>query len=174
MPAGRTLAASASVVSNSSTSQPWPKPTTRMRSPGAACSSACTSITSAWLAPVSPQPAASWSRKLETQALRDRLRHARQRARQAEMPDPVRRDPGLVHQRFDRGRHDLQIAFVADPALLPNVIELAAMAAIMVDEIDRSRMLRDELGDAVGPPEQHRRAAVAARKLERACGGGAA
>src|SRR5216683_48789 len=42
--------------------QPWPNPATRMRSPDFACSSAWTSMTMAWAAPVSPQPAARASR----------------------------------------------------------------------------------------------------------------
>jgi hypothetical protein len=93
--------------------------------------------------------------------------------REAEMLDGGRRDAGLLEQRRDRRRHDLEITLVADPALFPDIIELAAMAAVMVDEIRRYRMLREKLGDAIGRAEQHGRAAVAARKLERACGGGA-
>src|SRR5260370_26818493 len=90
------------------------------------------------------------------------------------MLDIRRRDAGLLEQRRDRRRHDLEIALVADPALFPDVIELAAMAAVMVDEIDRRRMLGKELGDAVARPEQHGPAVVAARKLERASGRGPA
>src|ERR1051326_2891944 len=98
-------------------------------------------------------------------ALRNARGDARQRARQAEMLDRVRGDAGLFQQRRDGGRDDLEIALVADPALLPDVVELAAVAAMMIDEIHRRGMLRDERGNAVAGAEQHGGAAVAARKL---------
>ena len=45
--------------------------------------------------------------------------------------------PVFSNRCLDRGRHDLGVALVADPALFPAVIELFAFAAEMIDEIDR-------------------------------------
>ncbi len=44
---------------------------------------------------------------------------------------------GLFQQRLDRGGNDFRIALVADPALFPAIIELFALAAEVIDEIQR-------------------------------------
>src|SRR5260221_11928632 len=85
----------------------------------------------------------------DAELLRDGLRHARQGAGQAEMRDRAGRRAGLGEEGGEDRRHDLEIALVADPALLPAIVELAAMAAVMVDEIDAGRAATDEAGDAV-------------------------
>ena len=62
---------------------------------------------------------------------------------------------------LDRRRHDLRVALVADPALFPAVVEVGLVAAEMVDEVHRHRMMADELGDHVLGAAQQRRGAVA-------------
>ena len=54
---------------------------------------------------------------------------------------------GLFQQRLDRGGHDLRIALVADPALFPAIVEILALAAEMIDEIQRHRMAAEEFRD---------------------------
>ena len=62
---------------------------------------------------------------------------------------------------LDRRRHDLRVALVADPALFPAVVEIGLVAAEVVDEIHRHRMMADQLGDHVLGAAQQGRGAVA-------------
>ena len=66
---------------------------------------------------------------------------------------------------LDGGRHDLRVALVADPALFPAVIEVALVAAEVIDEVHRHRVMADQLGDHVLGAAQQRRGAVAVVQL---------
>ncbi len=63
------------------------------------------------------------------------------------------------------GRHDLRVALVADPALFPAIVELGVLAAEVVDEIHRHRVMADQLGDHVLGAAEQRRSAIAVVQL---------
>ena len=165
------------VTSNSSASAPWPKPTTRILSPALAFSSASTSSTSAaprrcrrsWRAADRQMALSSMPAALATE-----LGDARQRRRHAEVGDVLGRDLGSLQAALDRRRHDRHVAGVADPALLPAVVELVVDGAEVVDEIGGARGLGQQLGDRLALADQQGRGAVAARHLDGARGLGAA
>ena len=75
---------------------------------------------------------------------------------------------GLREQVRERRGHDLVVALVADPALFPRVVEVDAVAAIVIDEIDRAIGARNKFGDRLAFADQEGRRAVAGRQLERA------
>jgi hypothetical protein len=66
---------------------------------------------------------------------------------------------------LDGGRHDLRIALVADPALFPAVVEVGLVAAEVIDEVHRHRVMAYQLGDHVLGATQERRRAVAVVEL---------
>ena len=105
--------------------------------------------------------------------LGDAGRHPRQHARHGEVGDVGGLDVGGLEQVAERRRHDLVVALVADPALLPGVVELEALATVVVDEIDRTTGVRDELGYDRPGADQQRRPAIARLQLQRARGLGA-
>ncbi len=66
---------------------------------------------------------------------------------------------------LDGGRHDLRVALVADPALFPAIVEVALVAAEMVDEVHRHGVMAYELGDHVLGAAEQRRGAIAVVQL---------
>ena len=87
--------------------------------------------------------------------------------RQDEVIDRRRRDPRLLQRAFHRTRHNLRVAFVADPALFPIVVELLALATKMVNEVDGERMTAEEPRRHAIRPDQQRGRSVAELKLLR-------
>ena len=84
-----------------------------------------------------------------------------ERAGHDEMRDVGARHPCRGKQVLQRRGHDLVVALVADPALFPGVVIGDAVAAIVIDEIDRARGVRDEFGDHVAFADEQGRRAVA-------------
>ena len=93
---------------------------------------------------------------------------ARQCARHAEGGDVCGFDVRVLQERRECLRHDLLVALVANPALLPGVIVGESVGAVMINEIDRARRLADELGDDVAAADKQRCGAVAHIHLQRA------
>ena len=62
------------------------------------------------------------------------------------------------------------MALVADPALLPGIVEAASLAAVVIDEIDALAVMGEETGDGLALAEQQSRGAVAIGQLLRAAG----
>ena len=164
------------VTSNSSASAPWPKPTTR-------------SCRRAWPSPASRPAAARYARRrcrrswraavahrlvVDAGGLGDRVGDARQRRRHAEMRHVLGRDLGLLEAALDHRRHDRHVAGIADPALLPLVVELVVDASGSDRRNRRARGLGQQRGDRLALADQDGRGAVSARHLDRACRLGAA
>ncbi len=87
------------------------------------------------------------------------LGHCRHQAGHDEVGDVAAGELAGRKRRLDRGRNDLRVALVADPALFPAVVELGVLAAEVIDEVHRHGMVADQPGDHVlGAAEQRRRA----------------
>ena len=85
-------------------------------------------------------------RRIDAALLGERLIELRKRARQDEMGDvALAAIFGLFEQRLDDRRHDLGVALVADPALFPAIVEILALAAEVIDEVERQRVRADEI-----------------------------
>ena len=93
---------------------------------------------------------------------------ARQQARHGEMGDVGRLHVGGLEQIGQRRRHDLVVALVPDPALLPGVVELEALAAEVIDEIDGAAGVVDELRNHRAGADQQGGGAVARLQFQRA------
>ena len=63
---------------------------------------------------------------------------------------------GFFQKGLDRSRHDLRIAFVADPAFFPAVIVIFIAATKVIDEIQRHRMGAEEFRDHLVLAERER------------------
>ncbi|MNZ60907.1 hypothetical protein D3C78_789830 [compost metagenome] len=68
-------------------------------------------------------------------------------AREDEVADFLGADPLLDQQAFEHWRHDLQIALLANPTLLPVVVEVSTGCSIVVDEVDCLHHRPQILGD---------------------------
>jgi hypothetical protein len=84
--------------------------------------------------------------------------HRRHQARHDEVGDVAALELAGGEAGLDGRRHDLRIALVADPALFPAVVEVGLVAAEVIDEIHRHRVMADELGDDVLGAAQQRAA----------------
>ncbi len=111
---------------------------------------------------------------VDARRLGDRCGHARECRRHAEVRDVLGRHLGGLQAPLDHRRHDRHVARIADPALLPLVVELVVDGAEVVDEIGRARGLAQQPGDRVALPHHNGGGAIAARHLERARGLGVA
>ena len=77
------------------------------------------------------------------------------------MRDIGARDARLLEQMFDGGRYDLGVAFVADPALFPAIVEFLAFAAEVIDEVERQLMAAEKFRDDIVRAQRQRRARIA-------------
>ena len=68
------------------------------------------------------------------------------------------------------GRHELHVAFVPDPALLPVVVEGLVVGAVVIDEVGGAASAGQECGNGLAWTDDQGRGAVAGRELEGACG----
>ena len=84
------------------------------------------------------------------------------------MGDVLGRDLGRVQATLDHRGYRGHVARIANPALLPLVVELVVEGAEVVDEIGRARSLGQQRGDRLALADQDGRGAVAARHLDRA------
>ena len=128
-------------------------------------------MTSGCAAPVSPHTACRLSRTARighAGLLGDAGGHARQQARHGEMGDVGGLHAGRLEQVGQRRRHDLVVALVPDPALLPGVVELEALAAEVIDEIHRAARMPDQPRHHRPGADEQRRRAVARLQLQRA------
>ena len=115
-----------SVTLNSRALQPWPKPATRIRSPGLAVSRAVVSISRGWAVPVSPQTSCRLSATFSGAGPQHRGDFAvlgLEEAGEHQSVDVVHGDIQFVQQPVDGFGDDLGIALVAGPALFPHVVD---------------------------------------------------
>ena len=93
--------------------------------------------------------------------------HAAQRARHHEVVDGARLHRAAPEQRTQCAGHDVEIARIAHPALLPPVVEGLALAAEVVDEIHCALFAADELRRSRTFSHQQRDGTRAVAKLRR-------
>ena len=94
---------------------------------------------------------------------------ASDRARHDEVRDFRRADAGFLQNLRDHRGNDLCQTLVANPALLPRVVEVFTGGTEMIDEVDGRRVRRDEFEQRLLVADRHRRRAVAEREFAGAC-----
>jgi hypothetical protein len=104
---------------------------------------------------------------LQAQALGDALGNALEGARQNEVVDGGGFKSGTGQSPRQNRRHNLHIAFVADPALFPLIIKGLVSTAKMIDEIHRAGSPAYPFGKHILTTHQHGRAAIAIVKFLR-------
>src|SRR5581483_3497810 len=111
---------------------------------------------------------------LDAARLGDPVGDPRQGRRHAEVRHVLGRNAALLEAPLDGRRHRRHVAGIADPALLPLVVELVVDGAEVVDEIGGARSLGQQRGDRPALADEDGRGAVAARHLDGARSLGAA
>ena len=154
-------------------SHPCPNPTTRIRSLGAAR-----------LQRVREHDERMGRPRFSTLSLKvvahaafgqpEQLRDARagpaHGGREAEVIDRTGVDTGGGERATDRFGDDLHEALVADPTLLPYVVETLVLPAVVIDEVGGAGGVPEQLRDAVAFADEQCGGCIAGRELERARG----
>ncbi len=110
----------------------------------------------------------------EAEAVAHLLGGRGQGGRHHEVVHRLRGEPRLLQRPRHDLRDDPEEALVADPALLPVIVELLGLAAVVIDEVDARRFRRDELGDRALAADREGGRRVAVARLVRRAGPGAA
>ena len=106
-------------------------------------------------------------RRIDAALRRELLVELGKEARQDEVIDLASSNLRLLKKALDRLRNDARIALVADPALFPVIVELLALAAEVVDEVDRGRVGADQARSDVVLAHDESRTTVAELELLR-------
>ena len=106
--------------------------------------------------------------------LRNHLGHPAQRAGQEEAIDGAGLEPAASKRRRNRRGDDLEVALVAHPPFFPVVVELVVLAPVVIDEVDRCRVMAGKPRDDVLAAEGEGRRRVAVQQFLGGAGAAAA